>query len=394
MSYRPQDEAQAIKPDVIKAAAVATLGRAVTDALLVSPNGAATDGKSWAGAYTTIQAALDAASTDGNDCTLILISPHATYYDINTTGDPTWSANVILTGTHRTWAKVMNTHASATSIMKLTGKASVINLNFNLGTGGNGLIMTHGGFRAYRCQFVGEDLTSTATALWLDGSPSKYGKVIGCNFLGHTTHMTGIKVDQIARSYFHDLKIHECAAAIQVVGTSADRNDFRMLDLGNNVIALDLDEGDEQHFYDILLHANTTNIDDEVGNHYWRRIHAASKITIEPDDLTGTTVNTHDDPNKWGTDTQLRAALTSTVPFRIVGIVMEPSVSEWFSVRLSADSGASHSDVMLFDATKREGSAFPSGTDFVFNKGTRISASAKSESGADNTKVWLEIQEI
>ena len=347
MSFRPQDEAQVIKPDVIKAAAVATKGRAVTDVLYVSPKGAAADVKSWPGAYTTIQAALDAASTDGNDCTLILISPHATYYDINTTGDPTWSANVILTGTHRTWAKVMNTHTSATSIMKLTGKGSVINLNFNLGTGGNGLIMTHGGFRAYRCQFVGEDLTSAATALWLDGSPSKYGKIVGCNFLGHTTHMTGIKVDQIAHSYFQDLIIHGCATAIQVVGTSADYNDFRTLDLGDNGIALDLDEGNAQHFYDILLHGNTTNIDDEVGDHRWRAIYAASKITIEPDDLTGTTVNTHASGNTWGADTELRAAVTSTVPFRIVGITLEPSASEWFSVRLSADSGSSHCDVIL-----------------------------------------------
>jgi len=48
--------------------------------------------------HSYIEDALDAASTDVDECTLILIAPHATY-NINRTGDPTWSANVILQGT-------------------------------------------------------------------------------------------------------------------------------------------------------------------------------------------------------------------------------------------------------------------------------------------------------
>ena len=96
-------------------------GRAITDTLYVSPDGAGTNGKTWAGAFTTIQAALDAASTDANDCTQIIIAPH-TMYDINTTGDPTWTGNYELIGTHRLWQPVRNYHASATSVMKFTGK--------------------------------------------------------------------------------------------------------------------------------------------------------------------------------------------------------------------------------------------------------------------------------
>ena len=68
-------------------------GIAVTDTLYVSPNGAGTDGKTWASAYTTLQAALTAASTDADACTQIVVGPHAIYYDINTTGDPTWTGN-------------------------------------------------------------------------------------------------------------------------------------------------------------------------------------------------------------------------------------------------------------------------------------------------------------
>jgi len=141
------------------------IGVAVTHTLHVSPDGDNSTGKTWGTAFTTIQAALDTASTDANDCTLILVAPVTTFYDINTTGDPTWAANVIIQGSHRNWAKIQNSHASATSIMKLTGKAALMDLYFNLGSGSsNGVILTQSGFRVDNCQFVGEDLTGAATA--------------------------------------------------------------------------------------------------------------------------------------------------------------------------------------------------------------------------------------
>jgi len=170
-----------------------TIEMGVTDTLYVCPNGSGTDGTTWDRAFTTIQDALAAASTDADDCTLIMISPHATNYDINTTGDPTYSGNYILRGNQRNWAKVMNTHGTATSILKFTGKVSLECLNFNLGTGStDGVIFAKGGFRAKKCMFVGEDLTGAAVMLQTDGaSVHKNGRIRDCNFLGHTTHETG-----------------------------------------------------------------------------------------------------------------------------------------------------------------------------------------------------------
>ncbi|MBA7659452.1 hypothetical protein ES703_67432 [subsurface metagenome] len=371
----------------------ASILRAVTASLRVSPNGSGIDGLSWQKAYTTIQDALDAASTDPDDCTLILISPHTTYYDIDRTGDPTWEANLILVGTHRNWAKIKNDHPTATSIMKLTGKASVIDLNFNLGTGGNGLIMTHGGCRGYHIQFVGEDLTEAGIALWLDGSPSNHGKFIDLHFLGHTTHMTALKVDQFAHSYFELLRIHECASGIQVVGADADSNHFNDIDIGGCGIGFDLDEGNGQHLDDVLLHDNVVNIDDEVGDHHYSNIRGDFNIKIEPDNLVGVQVDCGG-AGVYGGDTEIRAAVSSTKPFRIVGVHVEPSANEWYTVRFSADSGVTFYDKLLFDGTKREGMAAPSGTEYILNKGTRISASARSETGGNNVKVWIEVQEI
>lgn len=44
---------------------------------------------------------------------MILVGPHATYYDIDTTGDSTWTGNYEIKGTHRLWAPVRNEHNGA-----------------------------------------------------------------------------------------------------------------------------------------------------------------------------------------------------------------------------------------------------------------------------------------
>jgi len=371
----------------------ATIGRAVSATLRVSPNGTGVDGLSWRTAFTTIQDALDAASADDEDCTLILIAPHgAGYYDINTTGDPTWAKNVILKGTHRNWAQIRNDHAGATSILKLTGRASAMDLNFNLGTGNNGLILTRGGWRCYGCQFIGLNLTSPATAFWADGAATKHGKIINCDFLGVKTQMTAVKVDDTLYSRFHDLVIHDCLKGIHVLGTAPDHNDFDYLDIGGCAIALDIDTGSGQHFKDIVFHGNDVNVDDEVGDHHWNKIYGAFSIEFDPSDLAGVQVNCGA-AGVYGADTELKA-VADNAPFRVVGYNFAPSANEWYNIRFSADSGSTWFDDVLVDGNKHLGINAPSGTEFIFNKGTRISASAKSVTGGNNVKVWLNIQEI
>lgn len=370
-----------------------SFGRAITATLRVSPSGDNSDGSSWSKAYRTIQAALNAASTDANGCTLIMISPHQTNYDINTPGNPSWAANVILQGTHRNWAKVKNTHADAASIMKLTGKSTVYNLNFNLGTNNNGLIMTHGGFRVYRCMFVGEDLTSSGTALHIDGNTAQHGKIVENNFKGEASNMTGILLDNAACTLVDRCRIGFCTTGIRITNAASDYNKFVDIDLCDCGIGLDIDAGNNQQFDRIHFMDNTVNVDDEVGDSSWLNILGEFSIDIEPNDLVGVQVNAGA-ANTYGGDTQIRAAVTSTVPFRIVGIHIEPSEAEWYQLRFSANSGVSFYDILQFDATKREGIAAPSGTEFIFNVGTRISASVKSVTGGNNVKVWLEIQEI
>jgi len=375
------------------------IGRAVTATLFVSPDGSGADGLTWATAYTTIQDALDAASTDADDCTLIMISPHTTNYDIDTAGDPTWTGNYILAGASRSWAKIKNTHASATSIMKFTGKVMLSKLNFNLGTGsGNGVIITHGGFRIYDCMFVGEDLGGAATALHIDGATAKHGRIYDSDFVGHKTHMTGILLDNASRNELMNLHIHDCLTGIQIIHASSDENFFDTIDIGDCTLGLDLDAGNEQHFSNLRFHGNTVNIDDVVGDHHWDGIIGSFPIKTAPDNFTGINVATGDGADTWsGSWVELRSAGSATKPFRITGIHVEADASEKFRIKLY-DGTTTFMDIQVegeANVNKRKVANFPSGTEFIFNKGIAISAKSKSESaGIDTATVWLEIQEI
>ena len=321
-----------------------TTGRAMTATLRVSPDGDDSDGSSWTKAYTTIQAALDAASTDANDCTLILIAPHPTYYDINTTGNPTWTGNYEIKGTHRLWAPVRNQHNDATCVMKFTGKVSVEDLaifSTDNGVGGSvsGLIFTKSGYRVRQCGFNSESATHALNSIHIDGSAGLIngGRLEDVEIRGTKTVTTGLYINAGRINTTRDINFHNCLNAIQIIDATSDSNYFDDIEIGNCTIGINLDAGDGNHFRDMRFHDCDTNIDDEVGNHFWNEIYGSFPIGIEPDDFTGVALATGDGANIWGTSTEVRAAATSTTPFTVVDISIEADATEKFRIRLTGD---------------------------------------------------------
>ncbi len=373
---------------------VGAINRAVTATLYVSPNGSGAGGLTWATAFTTIQDALDEASADADALTLILIGPHATNYDIDTTGDPSWSKDVILKGSHRNWVKVVNGHDTATSVLKFTGRVSLIDLMIDCGAGSNNGVIISGagtkGARLCNMYFECEDVTGAHTALELEDT--EYVRTEQVKFHGVVGRTTALLLDDCKLSNFEWLDFHACLTGIQITDTSPD-NIWSFILLHGCALGLDIDSGDFQFLHEFGFGDNTRNVDDEVGNHGWISPRGAFDIEILPDNLVGTQVNTGA-ANTYGSDTELLSAVSRDNPFRIVGTHMEPSTSELYQLRFSDDAGTTFFDILQFDGTKREGSAAPSGTEHIFNAGTRISASARDVSGGDNVKVWLEVQEV
>ncbi len=365
----------------------AGLGRAYTATLHVSPDGTGADGLSWRTAYQTPAAAFDACSADANALTLVLIAPGT--YDINQTGQPTWTQNIVVQGSHRDFVTFTNTHASASCILRLEGLSVVQDVTIAPVAADNGLLLWADGARAYRLRIDGTGHTGVGVGLWLNGDD---GKAIDIDILGNAAQTIGINVLG-ARTHYENIHIDDCATGIWVHNAGADSNLFDNIFIHGCALGIDIDSGNEQHFKDILFLENTRDVDDEVGDSQWLNIRGRFDIEILPDNFTGITVNTGA-ANTYGADTQLLSAASRDNPFRIVGISVEPSTSEWYKLRLSDDSGASFFDEIQFDGAKRQGEAAPSGTEHIFNAGTRISGSAKDVSGGDNVKVWLEIQEI
>jgi len=374
-------------------------GRAVTATLYVSPDGNGSDGSSWSNAYTTIQDALDAASTDANDCTLILVGPTATYYDINTTGDPTWSGNYEIKGTHRLWAPVRNEHSDATSIFKFTGKASIEDLalfSTDNGAGGSvgGVIFTKSGYRVRHCGFNSEATTHANTSIHIDGSAAfvRGGRIEDVQIQGHVTHTTGLYMDTAKINTTTRVNFHNCLTGIQIINADSDGNYFWQLEIGDCAIGLDLDAGNEQHFESVSFHGNTVNVDDEVGDHGWSNIFGQFAIEMSPADLTGTSITAGD--GAYGSDTELIAANAIDKPFKVISYQLAPSHDENTLIRLSANSGAPYFTESIFATKKNKATGAGMGTDFVFNKGTRISASVHSPDSGRTVAIWLEVQEI
>jgi len=372
-------------------------GRAVTDVLFVSPSGEPNQFEiPPQNVYTSLSDALDAASTDANDCTLILVSPTLTFYDIDRTGNPTWAGNYEIFGTHRIWAPVRNNHLGATSVMNFSGKAAIRDLAIFTEDAVNGVSFSGNGWRIRKCGFNSTGLTGAATSIHIDGSAALTRGAImeDVEILGHVTHTTGIHIENSTINKFHGVSIHDCLVGILFDGAAPAKNEFREVDIGGCALGVDIDTGSDQHFMDLYFHENTRNVDDEVGDHEWLNIRGEFDIYILPINFAGVTVLTGAGNHNYGLDTELVALNAIDNPFRIVGTNFEPAANEWYAVRFTQAAGPPYYDEVMFDGTKREGLAAPSGTEHIFNADTRISCSGCSETGGNNVNIWVEIQEI
>ena len=367
----------------------AGLGRAYTATLRVSPDGSNTDGLSWRTAYNNLNDALDACGADANDLTLILVAPGT--YDINESGQPTWTQNVVLQGNHRDYVVITNTHATASCVLRLEGLSAVFDVSIDHIAGDNGLLMWADGAVVRRLHITSTALTGAGVSLWMDGDDSIADDIC---IRGNLTNTVGLNVLS-ARCQYSNINICNCATGIWIHNAGADMNRFSEIMIHGCALGIDIDSGNQNMFNDIRFHNNTRNVDSEVQDQFWENIFGHFPIRIDPDNLVGILVACGA-AGVYGADTQVIAAAAIDNPFRIVGVNFGPDATpaEWYTVRFTDSGGAPYYDVLMFHGDKREGAAAPSGTEYIFNADTRISCSARSVTGGNNVDVWLEIQEI
>lgn len=371
-----------------------TVGRPNTASLFVKKDATgAADGSSWADAFTTLNAALDAASTDPNEGTLIFLAPAAAPYDIDTTGTPTWTGNYEIHGAHRRWSIITNSNATADCIFKFTGKVSINDCGI-LTANTHGVIFTNSNYRIRHSGLNGTAMTTSHSLIYIDGSGGliKGGIIEDIEMTGDIGFTTGIYMDKATQCTYKGVYCHTCINAIQIVDVLSINNYWEDLDLGGNAIGINIDAGVSQHFNRVNFHENTINVDDEVGEHHYNGITGELGIHTTPQDRVGVSVVSGADA--YGADTELVAIATVDVPFKVLFYNVSPSVEETMMIRFSADSGATYFTESVFATKKDKASGGGDATNFIFNAGTRISASLYGSAITVNSNVWLEIQEI
>jgi len=370
-----------------------SVNRSVTRYYLVSPNGDNSDGLTWSTAYNSLTTALNNATTNDNELTLILLAPGV--YDINAAGDPTWSANVEIHGSHRSWVFIENSHPSATSVLNLTGFAAISNLTIDCGDSSvNGLKLTKDGARIYNTYIECEDVTGAQKAVEISG---KYARVKGLRIHGNVSYTTALVLNDCSYGNFEDLEFFEALIGLHIKETagSSDKNYFSDFEVRSCVTAFDLDAGDNQIFNRIIFVGNTTNVDDVVKNHFWHDIRGNGSRVWYPDNFSGVTVTAGVGANTWGNNVEIRSAAEAVKPFRITDVGADPAASEKYKIRIY--DGSRYVDEIGIEGGKgltKIAISFLYIAENIFNAGTAISASAKSESGNNNVNVWIKIQEI
>lgn len=279
--------------------------------------------------------------------------------------------------------------------MNFTGNIALLNLRIHLGARNNGVKATHKGTQVHSCQFIGEDLITPATALEIGDGISTCGwpHLKENYFLGEgPTHMTALKLRKTTAAFITGFEVAKCKVGLHFSGAGTDLNVLNGAGIDVCGTGIQIDAGNNQYFQNLRLNGNMANVVDAVGNSIWHNIQGEFPLTTEPENPTGVVIPAGD--GAWGADTELRSAAAATTPFKVLTYNLQTSADENTLIRFSADSGVTFFATDIFAAKKNKATGGGDATDFIFNAGTRISASVWAPAAGREVNVWLEIQKI
>lgn len=393
-------EKNRVEPELVRAVMSLAHSIGFTETLFVGAAGDNSDGSSWARAYTSLPTALDWIEANQATGEIHCIILGSGTWDMNLTGVPTYTKAIAIYGVDsRNHAVILNSHATATGVLKFTGWCSINNVQIDCGTGEIGIEIegiTAIGSRLRKVFFDCEALVGAADAILIDGGAA-YIKLRDIHIDGEITNTTGIRLNNANHLVIEEVKVHSALAGIHLDNAADDDNEFLDCHLQTCITGLLIDAGAaDNHFEHIFFYNNTTRINDNGTTTLFTNIHMANTTTIiAPDDVAGVLVVGGAGANAWSAAAvQIRAA--SATPFRIIGVRYECAVAERTGIRLFSDGGT----VPIFQDLVETGAAITGKTEpsqpepIWVNQGLAIHARVKSEAGGNNCLIWLLIQII
>jgi len=367
-----------------------------TNILYVHKDGDNSNGLTWETGYNTVKTALDSASSDLNDITLIIIAPGL--YDLNIEGIYIVNKNVEIASVSPNLVTIKNNHPSATGVLQFNKFGGILNIHVACGTSNtNGLI------------YNGEGSIDSLLSHVVITSNKESGecKMISlqngaCQIASEDLHLIGnhnaigLCLDKAHDNTFRNLYINNCSDGIQLNDEIDDYNIFESLSIINSITGIRINAGNQQTFRAVSFLDNDDNINDTIGDSIYTEIKLNDPYSfVTPDDLIGALVL--GGSASYGDDTELWSVESASDPFVIVAIIFSFNVSENCGIRLSTDNGTTYFfETVLETWTSDEVHSFQLDMNYpqIFNKGTRISCSIRTESGDDSANIWLQIKEI
>ena len=362
-----------------------------TAVLFVDASGNNTDGLTWTNAYTSIPTAL--AACGANDFTLINIG--AGVYDINITGNPTYTVNVHIKGLGREITQVKNTHGSATAVLKFTVFCMITDLTIDCGTGEDGIILdgtnAHGSILD-NLTFDCAALAGAADGIQLTGG-IKFLKIHNIHIHGETTNTTGIRTSDSLDNEFNNIHIHDSLVGIHLDNTADHSNHFTNLHIMGCAKGLLIDTGaDNNMFTSIEFHNNTVNSDDTGAGTFYKDVKLDTEIIkVTPVTASVGTLLTSKNVINTYADSDIAVISNITTPFKIIGAFLgnPTDATATYLAKIIAGS-VTFIEGLLFFEGKFGGNGFTHFKTNWFAKNTAITANVKTENAAaDAVELWL-----
>ena len=363
-----------------------------TDRIYVHKDGNNTNGDSWENAYTTINDAYTATSSDLDDNTIVFVG--LGIFDVNIAEQLDINKNIHIIGSGRHGTIFSNSHILADFVFNVTRHFGIeySSIFFNSSSGGINVYGNNTNIQMSNMGFDTEhDNTGTTEALRIDYG--EHGRYENIYFHGENTTTTAINISNSDYNHFNDIEIHDFnGTGIQICNDS-NGNIFSTIYIDGTALGLDIDSGVGQYFRNFELFNCTVNIDDEVGNSYWYNVITESMIAgITPNNLVGININTAVGADTYGVDVLVFDGSAIDSPYYIIALIFETSAGERYGFRAWYSFSSEYIYETIIEAKfanqiERLEATFPR----LFNAHSQIYISIKSESGNDDMTVWLAI---
>jgi len=379
-------------PNLIKSLA-SSLGH--TQTFYLSPDGDDSDGSSFERAYTTLAAVQAAANSDTNKFTAVMCAKGT--YDVNVSGSFIFTKQLHLFGITRGNTIFQNTHASATGVFTLNAFCMFSNIQVSCGTGNSGVLFeaSGNGSRMYNCYINGT--TSTGAVNLIELSTGYNNRFEDVYIIGNPASILTTAMEINTASYA--ATFINCTAAYTAIGVNLDNTInqfciFSEIELISCTAGINIEAANTINvFRHINITGATTPINDEGSLTNWNHDILSDSLHAHliPDDLVGVQITAAAGAGNWtAVEVELYAAVAATEPYIITGLVFENDTLEKYELRLSSDGGTTYFWTGIIEAAADRSQRI----EFLpkhIRQGTQIVGSIRSETGGNDTLVWLKI---